>query len=168
MDPEGRTKCGSCDKTFMADQLVEFGGRMVCGDCKQGIVMDMKSGVPAGRKCPPETAEIIRRRILKLNLLSFASGTPGILLMLLPAMLGPPGLPFAPGPTLLMLLGSLLFSIGLVFNAQMKGRSNLWALFGLLSCLGLIILEFVQKICHFCHARQPSSKKECTNCGAPL
>ena len=50
----------------------------------------------------------------------------------------------------------------------MRGRHAALGLLGLLSCLGLLILYFLPKRCHYCRQSQSYRIRECTNCGAPV
>jgi hypothetical protein len=119
------------------------------------------SGYPAGPLTPQRVAEI-QKEIKTNNLLSFALGIPGIGLQVLGntmgGMLG----------RLVSFAGTALLIGGLVFYARLRGRSPFFSLFGLLSCLGLLILYFMPKYCLNCHTQASYSKKQCATCGAPL
>ena len=84
----------------------------------------------------------------ELNLWSFVFGLPGIGLQVLPQVMAPPAARgAADGPGLLGLApvgGAVLLLIGFGFYARYKGRSVLWALAGLLSCLGLILMAVLK------------------------
>ena len=65
-------------------------------------------------------------------------------------------------------VGTLMFVVGLGFYARMKGRSGLNALWGLLSCIGLLVLAFLNKHCHNCKRSSSFRTKQCPQCGAPM
>jgi len=64
--------------------------------------------------------------------------------------------------------GMALFTVGMVFYARMKGRHGAMGLFGLLSCIGLLVLHFLPKSCQNCRASASYRVKECSACGAPV
>jgi hypothetical protein len=133
--------------------------------------MNMKSGVSSRSRITPEKAEEIRKKISRLNLLSFAFAVPGILLQVLGgtavAASGPS--PQAVGAVLIMrIIGIPLIIAGLACYARMKGRSGALGLLGLLSCLGLLILAVFSKSCHNCRTTASYRSKECAACGAPM
>ena len=156
--------CDLCQQPVPADQLIALGGKNVCARCKPDAVMNLKSGVGMEPRISPEKAEEIRKRIRNLNLVSFAFGVPGIFMVG-----GAQGLKGDPGIfALVWVAGILLFTIGMVFYARMKGRGGAFGLFGLLSCLGLLILHFFPKACHNCRKHASYRVKECASCGAPM
>jgi len=74
--------CEFCGTTMPSDQLVTIAGKSVCARCKPEVLLNLKSGIGGGPRIAPEKAEEIRRRISRLNLLSFAFAIPGILLQI--------------------------------------------------------------------------------------
>ena len=84
----------------------------------------------------------------EMNLWSFVFGLPGLGLQVLPEVMGPPAARgAADGPQLLELApigGAVLLLIAFGFYAKYKGRSSLWALAGLLSCLGLLLMAVLK------------------------
>jgi len=70
----------------------------------------------------------------KFNRISLALGLPGMLLQ---------GIGALSDISILLVLGSIMFLIGLVYYAKAKGRSGWWGLLGLLSLIGLIILSLL-------------------------
>jgi hypothetical protein len=160
--------CDLCQQPTDPDQLITLSGKQICATCKPDAVMNLKSGVGVSPRVSPEKAEGIRRRIRTLNLISFAFGVPGILL----AGSGQVVKPSSPGMTGMMVAiwasGMLLFTVGMVFYARMKGRHGAMGLFGLLSCMGLLILHFLPKVCQNCRASASYRAKECRDCGAPV
>lgn len=164
--------CELCKGSFPTDQLVPIGGKNVCAKCKPELVMNLKSGVSASPRIDPRTAQDIKRKITRLNLLSFLFALPGIALQFLAGSVAKGGAA-QPGATpaaalAIQGLGAVLVIIGLVCYARMKGRSGVLGLLGLLSCLGLIVLHFVSKSCHHCQATASYRAKECSACGAPV
>lgn len=163
--------CDVCKTPTEADQLVTIGGQTVCAKCKPDVVLNMKSGVSGAARISPEKAEEIRKRITRLNLLSFALAVPGIALQFFGGALiagGRPGPEAAATILMLRLVGVPLVIAGLCCYAMMKGRSWALGLFGLLSCLGLIILAVLPKCCHHCRTMSSYRVKECGACGAPM
>jgi hypothetical protein len=162
--------CDLCKTPTLADQLVTIGGQTVCAKCKPDVVLNLKSGVSGGPRISPEKAEEIRKKISRLNLLSFALAVPGLALQIGGGFLvaGRPGPDAAAMILMLRLVGAPLVIAGLCCYAMMKGRSWALGLFGLLSCLGLIILSLSPKFCHNCRTRDSYRAKECRACGAPM
>lgn len=68
----------------------------------------------------------------------------------------------------LQLVGVVLLMVGLGFYGAVIGRSPVLGLFGLLSCIGLLILYFFPKRCRYCASSQSYRRKECETCGAPV
>ena len=110
----------------------------------------------------PERASQIKTRIRINNLLSFVLGVPGLGLQVIGQNMGG----FLGSVT--SLFGTALLIGGLVFYARLRGRSPIYALFGLLSCVGLLVLYFIPKYCLNCRTRASYGKKQCEACGAPL
>ena len=166
-----KQSCDVCKSPTSTDQLVTIGGQTVCAKCKPDVVMNLKSGVSGAARIAPEKAEEIRKKISRLNLLSFGLAVPGIALQFFGAALIPGG---RHGPEavatvmMLRLLGAPLVIAGLCCYAVMKGRSWALGLLGLLSCLGLIILAVLPKCCHNCRTLSSYRVKECGACGAPM
>jgi hypothetical protein len=162
--------CDVCKTPTSSDQLVTIGGQTVCAKCKPDVVLNLKSGVSGASRISPEKAEEIRKKISRLNLLSFAFAVPGLLLQFGGAALvgGSPSRDEATAVLMLRLVGAPLVIAGLCFYARMKGRTWALGLFGLLSCLGLIILSVSPKFCHNCRTRDSYRAKECRACGAPM
>lgn len=162
--------CDVCKKPATADELVPISGKNVCAKCKPDVVMNVKSGVSGSSRIGPQRAAEIKRKISRLNLLSFAFAVPGILLQFGPAFAAAGQVtPETAGSIMVVrLLGAPLIIAGLVCYALMKGRSGLLGLLGLLSCLGLIILHFFPKNCHNCRASGSYSAKACATCDAPM
>jgi hypothetical protein len=160
--------CEICRTPTSTDLLVTIGGQTVCATCKPEVVMNLKSGVSSGSRITPERAEAIRMKISRLNLLSFALAIPGIALQVLSKVLIS-GHAHAPLPLILLRVASVpLVIAGLCCYARMKGRNWALGLFGLLSCLGLIILSVLPKCCHNCRHSDSYRVKECRACGAPM
>ncbi len=120
----------------------------------------LAAGYPTG--LTPQRAAEIQREIKTNNLLSFALGIPGMGLQVVGNMMG------GMVGRLVYFGGTALLIGGLVFYARLRGRSPFYSLFGLLSCLGLLILYFIPKYCLNCHAQASYGKKQCLTCGAPL
>lgn len=77
--------------------------------------------------------------IKRYNNVSLAIGALGLLLQSLAASYAwPPGQVLT--GNLLLLAGTALLLAGLAFYAKAKGRHPAWALFGLLSIIGIIVL----------------------------
>ena len=74
------TACDLCRTPLSADQLVTISGKTVCAKCKPDVVMNIKSGVGTSARVSPERAEEIKRRISRLNLMSFVFAVPGLAL----------------------------------------------------------------------------------------
>jgi hypothetical protein len=122
----------------------------------------------------------IKRKIKLYTILSFVVGLPGLALQIMGriAMVkvdvgntaNPTDAELATlsGGCLLSLAGLVLFTVGLGFAAAAKGRNLAYGLFGLLSCIGLLILHFIGKICFFCKEPASYSAKVCMKCKAPL
>jgi hypothetical protein len=163
--------CTLCKTPTSTDQLVTIGGETVCAKCKPDVVMNMKSGVSSRERISPEKAEEIRKRISRLNLLSFAFAVPGIGLQFFGSALVAGAHSRADALLLvgmLRLIGVPLIIAGLACYAMMKGRSWALGLLGLLSCLGLLILAVFSKSCHNCQTTASYRTKECAACGAPM
>lgn len=163
--------CDLCKTPTPTDQLVTIGGSTVCARCKPDVVMNMKSGVSNRSRISPERAEEIRKKISRLNLLSFAFAVPAIALQFFAGALvaGTKSAPDAVAlVTMLRLIGAPLFIAGLSCYAMMKGRSWTLGLLGLLSCLGLLILALFSKSCHNCRTSASYRTRECPSCGAPM
>ena len=165
------TACDLCRQPTSPDMLITLSGKRVCAKCKPDAVMNMKSGVGMAPPVTPEKAEEIRRKISRLNLLSFAFAIPGLILQFAgPGLLlsGNPG-PGAVGMVLMIrLVGIPLIIAGLVCYSLMKGKSGAYGLLGFLSCIGLLILHFLPKSCQNCRASASYRAKECRDCGAPV
>ena len=124
-----------------------------------------------------EKAEI-KRRLRKLNVISFLLGIPGIALQVAGNVvarvhpqhrdLNAAEAAAALGGLGIALIGTGLLIAGLAFSARVKGRSGWWGLLGLLSCIGLLVLYFVPKICSRCRSSVSFSKNQCPNCEAPV
>ena len=168
------TPCDLCRTPLPADQLVTISGKTVCAKCKPDLVMNLKSGVGTSPRVSPVRAQEIKKTISKLNILSFVFALPGIGLQVVGAlarkdMADPTQASAAQaGGLLLQLVGCVLLIVGFAFYGRMKGRSGALGLFGLLSCIGLIILHFYPKKCHNCRTGASYSAKECGACGAPV
>jgi hypothetical protein len=121
----------------------------------------MVAGSRTGSITPQRAAEI-QKEIKINNLLSFALGIPGIGLQVIGRNMGG----ILGGVT--SLVGTALLMGGLVFYARLRGRSAVYALFGLLSCVGLLVLYFIPKYCLNCRTKASYGKKQCEACGAPL
>jgi len=163
--------CDVCKTPTSADQLVTIGGQTVCAKCKPDVVLNMKSGVSGAPRISPEKAEEIRKKISRLNLLSFVLAVPGIGLQFFGGALiagSRTGADAAGIILMLRLVGAPLVIAGLCCYARMKGRSWALGLFGLLSCLGLIILAVLPKCCHNCRTLSSYRVRECGACGAPM
>lgn len=163
--------CDLCQQPSSPDQLITLSGKRICAKCKPDAVMNLKSGVGMSPRVSAEKAEEIRRKISRLNLLSFALAVPGMGLQFVgPQMLlsGQHGPEVAGLVLLVRLLGIPLIIGGFVCYALMKGKSGVYGLLGLLSCLGLMILHFLPKSCHNCRASASYRSKECRECGAPV
>jgi len=171
MNAQEPGSCDVCKTPRTADELVSIGGKNVCADCKPDVVLDLKSGVKGTARVSAQEADRIKRRITKLNLLSFAFALPGIGLQFLGgfAIAGTQN-PHDAQVTLMLLrvLGAPLIIAGLVCYALMKGRSGVLGLLGLLSCLGLLILHFLPKNCQHCKKSASYRAKTCADCGAPV
>lgn len=102
----------------------------------------------------------VAARISKLNNTSFIFGVPGLLLQGVGNMTG--GI----AGVLASLAGTILLIVGLSFYARSRGQHPAYALLGLLSLLGLIILAVLPKKCVVCGG--PSARGACTQCGAPV
>ncbi len=161
--------CDLCRTPASSDLLVEIGGKTVCAKCKPEMVLNLKSGVSGGARISPAKAEEIRKKISRLNLLSFALALPGIAIQFgggaMVTVQGPRDASFI---LMLRLIGAPLIIAGLACYARMKGRSWALGLLGLLSCLGLLILAFVSKRRHNCGTGASYRAKECGSCGAPV
>jgi hypothetical protein len=120
----------------------------------------------------------IRQRIRKNTMLSFAFGIPGLLaqvggrVMMIQAEVseGPEPAVSASGYTgcAVIYAGLVLLIVGLGFAAKAKGRKGWWGLFGLLSCIGLLILYYLGKVCARCGENASHSAPRCSKCEAPL
>jgi hypothetical protein len=168
------TACDLCKTPLPIDQLVTISGKTVCAKCKPEVVMNLKSGVGSGPRVTPELAEQIRKKISRLNILSFVLALPGLGLQIAGAMAsgartaGEELTAAQAGGALLQLLGVPLVIGGLACYGLMKGRSWALGLFGLLSCFGLLILHFFPKKCHNCRTGASYRAKDCVSCGAPV
>jgi hypothetical protein len=163
--------CDLCQQPSSPDQLITLSGKKVCAKCKPDALMNLRSGVGMSSGVSPQKAEELRRRISRLNLLSFALAVPGLLLQFAgPALLasGPATPAVLRMMVLIRLMGVPLIIAGLACYALMKGRSGALGLLGLLSCIGLLILHFLPKACHNCQASASYSAKQCRDCGAPV
>ena len=164
--------CDICKDAFTEDQLVSIGGKSVCAGCKPELVMNLKSGVSAAPRIDPIKAKEIKSRLSRLNLLSFALALPGLALQVIAG--GMRGAAEATsvsaqaGLLAVQGVGAVLWIAGLAFYARMKGRNPMLGLLGLLSCLGLIVLNYLSKNCHNCKASNGYSAKLCTTCGGPV
>jgi hypothetical protein len=109
-------------------------------------------------------AEAIKKRISKLNGLSLLFGGGGLVVQAIGNVMRS-----APGGglvgTLLLLAGTALLIYGLSLYARMRSQSPWFGLFGLLSCIGMIVLLFLPKKCM--HCGQKVKGAECAACGAP-
>lgn len=101
----------------------------------------------------------IRSEVKRLNNLSVVLGLSGIGLQVYGR---------ATEQTSLTVLGVLLFIGGLGMYAKMRGRHPALGLLGLLSCLGMLILYFLDKKCLGCGRVSGRSEAFCADCGAPL
>ena len=168
------TACDLCKTPLSTDQLVTISGKSVCAKCKPDVVMNLKSGLGAGARVTPERAEEIRKKISRLNIMSFVFALPVLGLQIAGAMASGSGSPDVEvtaaqaGGALLQLMGVPLVIAGLACYGLMKGRSWALGLFGLLSCIGLFVLHFFPKKCHNCRAGASYRAKECASCGAPV
>ena len=164
--------CDVCRGPFSADELVSIGGKNVCAKCKPDVVMNLKSGVGAAPRIDPLKAKEIKDRISRLNLVSFALAVPGMFIQVYSAQMargtGPDPDSTQAGILAIQGLSSLLVIAGLACYARMKGRNGFLCLLGMLSCLGLIILHFLSKICQNCGMSAGHSAKECDSCGGPV
>ena len=117
---------------------------------------------PSAVTVSPEQATAIQRELKRLNGLSFSLAIPGFILQVMgqnqAGFLG----------WLISLAGTTLVIGGLTFYARMRGRSPVFGLLGLLSCLGLLVLYFLPKSCLSCRLEQGYSTRQCTRCNAPL
>jgi hypothetical protein len=163
--------CDLCQQPVSPDQLITLSGKRICAKCKPDAVMNLKSGVGMSSAVSPQKADEIKRKISRLNLLSFVFAIPGLILQFAgPGLLlsGHTGPGLAGLVLLIRLLAVPLIIAGLVCYALMKGRGGAFGLLGLLSCLGLLILHFLPKACHNCKASASYSAKQCRDCGAPM
>lgn len=64
--------------------------------------------------------------------------------------------------------GIVLLCLGCAFYALKKGRSPLWGLFGLLSCIGWAVIMVLGQRCRNCGRLGPSHPHDCDGCGAPV
>ena len=166
-------KCESCGAALPEDQLVRIAGKLVCGACKADAVLSLKSGVSmSANRVTPAEAEAIRKQIRNYNLLSFAFAVPGLILLAGGRGMTAPALASSSGDAavglVLAFAGVVLFMVGMCFYARMKGRHLALGLLGLMTCLGLLILNFVPKMCRRCKKSQSYRSKECGECGSPL
>ncbi|HEX6277108.1 MAG TPA: hypothetical protein VFZ53_28905 [Polyangiaceae bacterium] len=107
----------------------------------------------------PETARVIGERIKRLNRNSLLIGSVALLFQTLSQGM-------APLPKVLVYLASTAALVyGLSLYAKMRNQSPWFGAFGLLSCLGLVVLLFLPKMCHNCNAK--TNAKTCSQCGAP-
>jgi hypothetical protein len=168
------TTCDLCRTPLSADQLVTISGKTVCAKCKPDVVMNIKSGVTSSGRVSPERAQEIKKKISKLNILSFVLAVPGLLLQFggvaMAGAAASSGEVESIPPILILgrLLAPFLIIAGLVCYSLMKGRSGLLGLLGLLSCIGLLILHFLPKKCHNCRNSAGYNAKDCGTCGAPV
>ncbi|HVR19210.1 MAG TPA: hypothetical protein VMS65_05935 [Polyangiaceae bacterium] len=107
----------------------------------------------------PETARQIGERIKRLNRNSLLLGVTALVIQ---GVSG--GLPqLIRALVVLATTGLLIYALSLY--ARMRNQSPWWGAFGLLSCLGFLILFFLPKKCHYCAAK--TNGKTCAQCGAP-
>lgn len=164
--------CDGCGTPTPDDQLVTIAGKSVCARCKPDMVLNLKSGVGGAPQVTPERAAEIKKRLSKLNLISFGLALPGFALMIGgPAVLagmkgGAPELVVL--MTILRIVGVALLIGGFAAYAMMKGRSPVFALLGLASCIGLLVLALIGKVCQNCHKAASYRLKQCKECGAPM
>lgn len=115
------------------------------------------------------TAKAIEDKINRLNRNSLLLGVLGAGLQSARFMATParPGAApeVTPAAAVLSLTGFIVLAYAFSLYARMRNRSPWWGALGLLSCLGLLVLLFLQKRCHFCNA--PTKGKTCDKCGAP-
>ncbi len=122
-------------------------------------MMPMPLGPPFGPSA--YDPQQVQAKIRSLTLQSFFFGVPGMILQAVanPRLVGELG-----GP-LCSLVGAGLVVLGLSRYALSRGRSAWFGLFGLLSCVGIIILALLPKKCIVCAG--PVAAARCTVCGAP-
>lgn len=140
-----------------------------CKHCGEYLDLTMRTGggvtfAPAVAVAGSELSdEDIRKRLPKYNLLSFAFAIPGIIFSVMYSMAAPEARNGA-----FLLLSVVLLGIGYAFYAQMKGRSQIRAMFGFLSYFGLFVLALISKSCHRCHTMASFRVNQCPRCGAPM
>ena len=78
--------------------------------------------------------------IAEYNRKSFVFGIPGIILQIAGNFMRTPDGVFTPLGALVLLAGTVLLLVGLMFYAKAKGRHGAWCLFAFLSLIGLIVL----------------------------
>ena len=163
-------QCPMCSETIPD-------GSQRCPMCKSNLGASGAAAPVSGAR-----AQEIRADIKKKNALSFLLGIPGIALQ----VYGQFKVTNASVPLnqfenfqeqiqsqinlghALQGLGGLLLIGGLCFYASMKGRNPAWGLFGLLSCIGLIVLAVIGKICRNCQTACRYNATECPTCHAPV
>jgi hypothetical protein len=101
--------------------------------------------------------------IARYNTLSFIWGIPGLIIQIAGYILRTsasnteivPGKVVVTNPLMfnlgfaIVLVGTVLFLVGLAYYAKAKGRSPWWCLFAFLSCIGLLVLACLKD-----HAKQ--------------
>ncbi len=78
--------------------------------------------------------------IAEYNKKSFIFGIPGVVLQIAGNFMRTPERMITPLGAILVLGGTVLLLIGLMFYAKAKGRHPAWCLFAFLSIIGLIVL----------------------------
>jgi hypothetical protein len=83
----------------------------------------------------------------KENNISLLLGVPGLIMQIAGTFVASAAQQQGGSPLIgngISLVGTLLLISGLCFYAIAKGRSPLWGLMGLLSCIGLIVLAILK------------------------
>lgn len=149
-------KCPAC-----AEEIPK--GSKVCPSCNENLAGG------GGNVISPEKAAEIKAKISRTNMLSFVFAIPGLLLQFAAgAIVHPTTVAEAQMVPMIQLAGGILLIIGLCLYASMKGRSPAWGLMGLLSCLGLIFLAIMAKICQNCGLVGGRNDTECKKCQCPM